>query len=50
MIKTAESKIRIVQAYVQNIDELEDELIEAMVKRGVTLEIVAARIRDQPCY
>ena len=50
MIKTAESRIRIVQAYVQNIDELEDQLIEAMVKRGVRLEIVTARNRDQPCY
>ena len=50
MIKTAESKIRIIQPYVQNIDELEDQLIEAMTKRNVSLEIVTARNRDQPCY
>ena len=35
MIKTADSHIRIIQPYVQNIDELEDRLIEAMEKRGV---------------
>lgn len=46
MIKTAESNIRIVQPYVQNIDELEDQLIEAMVKRGVSVDIVTARNRD----
>ena len=50
MIKSAESKIRIIQPYVQNIDELEDTLIDAMVKKGVNLEIVTARNRDQPCY
>ena len=50
MIKSAQSKIRIIQPYVQNIDELEDTLIEAMKKRGVELEIVTARHRDQPCY
>ena len=46
MIKSAKSKIRIIQPYVQNIDELEDTLIEAMKKRGVELEIVTARHRD----
>ena len=50
MIKTADSHIRIIQPYVQNIDELEDRLIEAMEKRGVKVEIISARNRDQPCY
>lgn len=50
MIKQAQTNIRIIQPYVQNIDELEDLLIEAMEKRGVKVEIITARNRDQPCY
>ena len=50
MIKEASHTIRIIQPYVQNIDELEDVLVEAMVSRGVKVEIVSARHRDQPVY
>ncbi len=32
------------------MEELEDLLVEAMEKRGVEVEIVTARIRDQPVY
>lgn len=32
------------------MEELEDLLVEAMEKRGVKVEIVTARIRDQPVY
>lgn len=32
------------------MEELEDLLVEAMEKRGVSVEIVTARIRDQPVY
>lgn len=49
MVKKANRSIRIIQPYVQNIGELEDELIEAM-KRNVKVEIITARKRDQPCY
>ena len=35
---------------MQNIDELEDLLIEAMELRKVKVEIITARKRDQPCY
>lgn len=50
MIKEAKTCIRIIQPYVQNVEELEDLLVEAMEKRGVSVEIVTARIRDQPVY
>ena len=50
MVKSAEKSIRIIQPYVQNIDELEEQLIEAMENRGVKVDIVTARNRDQPCY
>jgi phosphatidylserine/phosphatidylglycerophosphate/cardiolipin synthase-like enzyme len=50
MIKRAEKSIRIIQPYVTNVDELEDLLIEAARDRGVKVEIVTARIRDQPVY
>lgn len=50
MIKNAQTNIRIIQPYVQNIDELEDQLVEAMTKRNVSLQIVTARNRDQPVY
>jgi hypothetical protein len=46
MIRSAQKNIRIIQPYVQNIDELEDLLIEAMEKRGVNVEIITARNRD----
>ena len=46
MIKSAKTNIRIIQPYVQNIDELEDQLIKAMTERNVKLEIVTARNRD----
>lgn len=49
MIRHAESNIRIIQPYVQNIDELETLLVDAM-KRNVKVEIITARNRDQPCY
>ena len=50
MIKRAEKSIKIIQPYVTNVDELEDLLIEAARDRGVQVEIVTARIRDQPVY
>jgi phosphatidylserine/phosphatidylglycerophosphate/cardiolipin synthase-like enzyme len=34
---------------VQNIDELEDALVNA-IDRGVKVEIISARNRDQPVY
>jgi len=46
MIRSAQKNIRIIQPYVQNIDELEDLLIEAIEKRGVKVEIITARNRD----
>jgi cardiolipin synthase len=50
MIKQAKKTIRIIQPYVQNVEELEDLIVEAMEKRGVEVEIITARIRDQPIY
>lgn len=50
MIKNSRKNIRIIQPYVQNIAELEDLLVEAMTERGVEVEIISARNRDQPCY
>lgn len=50
IIKQAKHSIKIIQPYVQNVEELEDLLVEAMEKRGVEVEIVTARIRDQPVY
>ena len=50
MIKRAERSIKIIQPYVQNVDELEDLLVEAARDRGVDVEIITARIRDQPVY
>ena len=50
IIKKAQKSIKIIQPYVQNVDELEDLLVEAIEKRGVEVEIVSARIRDQPVY
>ena len=50
MIKKAKKNIKIIQPYVQNVDELENLLVEAIEKRGVEVEIVTARIRDQPVY
>jgi phosphatidylserine/phosphatidylglycerophosphate/cardiolipin synthase-like enzyme len=32
------------------VDEIEDALIEAIEKRGVDVEIITARKRDQPIY
>jgi len=49
MVREAKHTIRIIQPYVTNIDELEDVLVEAL-NRGVKVEIVSARIRDQPVY
>jgi len=49
MIKAAEHRIRIVQPYVQNVACIEDLLKEAMA-RGVRVEVITARNRDQPCY
>lgn len=46
MCREAKHNIRIIQPYVQPIDELEDALIEALEKRNVRVEIVSARIRD----
>ena len=45
MIKQAQHNIRIIQPYVQNIDELETLLIDAM-RRNVKVEIITARNRD----
>jgi phosphatidylserine/phosphatidylglycerophosphate/cardiolipin synthase-like enzyme len=49
MCSEAETSIRIIQPYVQPIEELEDVLVKAL-ERGVTVEIVSARLRDQPAY
>ena len=46
LIRKAEKSIKIIQPYVQNIEELEAELIEAMESRGVSLEIITSRKRD----
>jgi sugar-specific transcriptional regulator TrmB len=45
MIRSATQSIKIVQPYVQNIEELEEELVSAM-KRDVKVEVVSARNRD----
>jgi phosphatidylserine/phosphatidylglycerophosphate/cardiolipin synthase-like enzyme len=50
MIKRAERNIKIIQPYVTNVDEFEDLLIQASRDRGVEIEIVTARVRDQPVY
>ena len=50
IIQKAKSKIRIIQPYVQNVEEIEEALIEAIEKRGVDVEIITARKRDQPIY
>lgn len=49
MIEKAEKRIRIIQPYVQNVAKIEDKLKDAL-KRGVEVEVVTARTRDQPCY
>lgn len=49
MVKKARYRIRIVQPYVQNVASIEDCLKDAL-KRGVKVEVVTARYRDQPCY
>ena len=35
---------------MQPIDEFEDVLIDALERRGVKVEIITARMRDQPAY
>lgn len=50
IINKAEKNIRIIQPYVQNVEEVEEALFEAMEKRGVEVEIITARNRDQPIY
>ena len=35
---------------MQTVEALEDALVDAMENRGVKVEIVTARIRDQPVY
>lgn len=50
IIQKAERNIRIIQPYVQNVEEVEEALFEAMEKRGVAVEIITARKRDQPIY
>lgn len=45
MCKEAETSIKIIQPYVQPIEELEEVLGKAL-DRGVTVEIVSARLRD----
>jgi cardiolipin synthase len=49
MIKKAKESVRIVQPYVQNVASIEDILKDALA-RGVKVEVVTARYRDQPCY
>ena len=46
IIGKAERSIRIIQPYVQNVEEIEEALFEAMDKRGVEVEIITARKRD----
>ena len=50
IINKAEKSIKIIQPYVQNVDEIEHALFEAIEKRGVDVEIITARHRDQPIY
>lgn len=49
LVKKAENKIQIIQPYIQNIVELEDALEDAL-NRGVEVEVISARKRDQPIY
>lgn len=50
MIKKAEKSIKIIQPYYQNVDEIEALLVEAVRERGVEVEIITARNRDQKVY
>ena len=50
IIQKANQNIRIIQPYVQNVEEVESALFEAIDKRGVSVEIITARNRDQPIY
>ena len=50
IIDKAVDNIKIIQPYVQNIEEVEQALFDAMNKRGVKVEIITARNRDQPIY
>lgn len=50
IIQKAEKNIKIIQPYVQNVEEIESALVEAIEKRGVEVEIITARNRDQPIY
>ena len=49
IINKSQHKIRIIQPYIQNIVELEDAICDAL-KRGVEVEFISARKRDQPIY
>ncbi|CAI2371876.1 unnamed protein product [Moneuplotes crassus] len=49
LVKNSKKKIQIIQPYIQNIKELEDALEDAL-NRGVDVEIISARKRDQPIY
>ena len=50
IIKKAQKNIRIIQPYIQNVEEIENAIIEAIDERGVEVEIITARKRDQPIY
>lgn len=50
IIQSAQKSIKIIQPYVQNVEEVESALLEAIEKRGVQVEIITARKRDQPIY
>lgn len=50
MIDKAQDNIKMVNGYYLNIEEVEDAIKEAITKRGVKVEIVTARIRDQAIY
>lgn len=49
LVVNSKEKVRIIQPYIQNIVEFEDALEDAL-NRGVEVEIITARKRDQPIY
>lgn len=50
IINKAEDNIKIIQPYVQNVEEIEEALFRAMNERNVKVEFITARNRDQPIY
>lgn len=50
IINEAQENIKIIQPYVQNVEEVEEALFQAIKERDVKVEIITARNRDQPIY